>query len=60
MVLHRAPTEPEAELWAGACRSVLRELEIASWWHVDVSQGGNGTWLIAVDYSPAGDGRHPM
>jgi hypothetical protein len=51
VVLHRAPTEPEAELWAGACRSVLRSLEIADWWRVQVDQGGRD-WLVSVDYTP--------
>jgi hypothetical protein len=55
VVLHRAATEPEARQWAGACRSVLRELEIAEWWRVDAGQGGNGGWLVAVDYDPRRD-----
>lgn len=53
VVLHREDGEPEARLWAMACRSVIRELGIASWWKVDVSQAQDG-WLVAIDYTPAG------
>ncbi len=52
-VLHRAATEPEARIWAGACASVLRDLEVADWWHVHVDPGDGG-WLITVDYEPDG------
>jgi hypothetical protein len=34
VVLHRTATE--AELWAGACKSILRDLEVADWWRVDI------------------------
>jgi len=51
-VLHHAAAEPEARLWAVACRSVLRELGIADWWRVDVGEAGDG-WLVAVDYRPS-------
>ena len=51
VVLHHADGEPEAWLWAVACRSVLRELGIADWWRVDVGPAGGG-WLVAVDYRP--------
>lgn len=54
VVLYRAATEPEAELWAGACKSVLRDLEVALWWRVGISQVGGDGWLVAVDYTPAG------
>jgi hypothetical protein len=52
VVLHHADGEPEARLWASACRSVLKELGIASSWRVDVDQARDG-FLIAVDYQPA-------
>jgi hypothetical protein len=51
VVLHRAASQPKADLWAGASRSVLRDLEIACWWSVDVGEFPEG-WLVAVDYDP--------
>jgi len=58
VVLHRAATEPEAQLWAGACKSVLRDLEVADWWRVGIGQGDGG-WLVSVDYTPATSAQRP-
>lgn len=52
VVLHREDTEPDATLWAGAARSVLRSLEVADFWKVSVDQAADG-WLVSVDYRPA-------
>lgn len=58
VVLHHADGEPEARLWAVACRSVLRELGIADWWRQPtLGEAGGGGWLVAVDYKSVVRGR---
>ncbi|MGH3191458.1 MAG: hypothetical protein ACRDPY_34270 [Streptosporangiaceae bacterium] len=52
VVLHRAETEGEAELWAGAFRTVLSALDISPWWTVHVDPADRGALLVSVDYAP--------
>jgi hypothetical protein len=52
VVLHACQDEAEARVWADACRSVLRSLEVADWWRVRIDPADAGTLLVSADYEP--------